>query len=80
MAWMRHEFGAKASFAQKPVRCRKTCGKKATAGVPQRGRRLLPLELWQISTIMGLTESWNLGGKLRACEQVVSIGTRPWRR
>jgi hypothetical protein len=30
----------------------KICGRKATAGLPQRGKRASVLELWQISTIM----------------------------
>jgi hypothetical protein len=61
----------RAPFALELAQDLKTCGTNATVGLSQRRKTAEMLELWQISSIMGLTESWNLGGKLRAREQVL---------
>src|SRR3954452_16431841 len=59
MAQLWHGIDTYDRFAPKPARARKTCGRKATGKVLQRGRSVVRLELWQISTIMGPTDSWN---------------------
>jgi lipoprotein-anchoring transpeptidase ErfK/SrfK len=59
-------FGDPDPPAQKSAGGPEICGKKDTAGLPQRGKDIWSLELWPISTIMRLMESWRLGRSVGA--------------
>src|SRR4051794_34022770 len=73
VAQLWHGIDTCARFAPKPTLACKTCGRKATGKVSQRGRSFVRLELWQIPTIMEPTESWNW-----ACSSPAKLAVVDW--